>query len=54
MVLLDSAHRINQIFVRPKNDAPSWPKAVHPFADGEDVATHGLSIGLLLASLFHD
>ena len=35
------------MFARPKMIAPSWPKVV---ADGQDVATRGLSIGLLLAS----
>jgi hypothetical protein len=42
------------VLTRPKMVAPSWPKAVHPFADGDDVATRGLSIGLFLASLFQD
>ena len=35
------------MFARPKIIAPSWLKVV---ADGQDVATRGLSIGLLLAS----
>ena len=34
--------------------APSWPKVVHPVTDGKDLATGLLSIGLFLASLFHD
>ena len=34
--------------------APSWPKVVRPVADGKDVASCGLSIGLLLASFFQD
>jgi hypothetical protein len=42
------------IFAHPKMITPSWPRAVRPFADGDDVATRGLSIGLLLASLFQD
>jgi hypothetical protein len=42
------------IFARPKMMAPSCPKAVHPFADGNDVATRGLTIGLFLASLLQD
>ena len=33
---------------------PSWPEVVRPIADGKDVATRGLSIDLLLASLFQD
>ena len=32
------------IFVWLKMIAPSWLKVVHPFADGDDVATRGLSI----------
>jgi hypothetical protein len=42
------------IFARPKMIAPSWPKAVRPFTDCDDVATRGLSIGLLLVSLLQD
>ena len=42
------------MFARLKMIAPSWPKVVCPVADGKDVATRGLSIGLLLASLFQD
>ena len=42
------------MFPRPKMIAPSWPKCVHSIADGIDVARCGLSIGLFLASLFHD
>ena len=42
------------MFARLKTIAPSWPKVVRPVADGEDVATRGLSIGLLLASFFQD
>ena len=54
-VQLDCAHRVNQImFTQLKMIAPSWPKIVRPVADGKDVATRGLSIGLFLASLFHD
>ena len=42
------------MFARPKMIAHSWPKVVRPVADGKDVATRGLSIGLFLAPLFHD
>ena len=42
------------MFARPKMIAPSWPKIVRPVADGKDLATRGLSIGLLLASFFQD
>jgi hypothetical protein len=42
------------LFACPKMIVISWPKAVCPFADGDDVATRGLSIGLLLASLLQD
>ena len=42
------------IFARPKTIAPSWPEVVRPVADGKDVASCGLSIGLLLASFFQD
>jgi hypothetical protein len=42
------------IFARPKMIAPSWPRAVRPFADGDDVATRGLSIRQLLASFLQD
>ena len=38
------------MFMWPKMIAPSWPKVVRPFADGSDVATHGLSIAVLSAS----
>ena len=42
------------MFARSKTIAPSWPKVVRPVADGKDVATRGLSIGLLLALFFQD
>ena len=42
------------MFARPKMIAPSWPKVVSPVADGKDVASRGLSIGLLLALFFQD
>ena len=42
------------MFAQPKTIAPSWPKIIRPVADGKDVVTRGLSIGLLLASFFHD
>ena len=42
------------MFVRSKMIAPSWPKVVRPVADGKDLATRLLSIGLFLATLFHD
>jgi hypothetical protein len=35
------------VFAHPKMTEPSWPKDVRPFADGDNVATHGLSIGQL-------
>ena len=34
------------VFMWPKMFAPFWPKFVCPFADGSDVATHGLSIAV--------
>jgi hypothetical protein len=46
-VLLDSCSPGKSIFVRSRMIAPSWLKAVRTFADGDDVATRGLSIGLL-------
>ena len=42
------------MFAQSKTIAPSWPKVVRPVADGQDVATRGLSIGLLLALFFQD
>ena len=42
------------IFARPKMITPSWPKVAHPFTDGDNVASCGLSLGLLSASLFQD
>ena len=46
------------VFAQPKMIAPSWPRVVRPVADGKDIATRGLLIGLLiglfLASLFQD
>ena len=42
------------MFARSKTIAPSWPKVVRPVADGKDVATRGLSIGVLLALFFQD
>ena len=42
------------MFMRQKMIAPSWPKVVHPVADTKDVARCGLSIGVFLASLFHN
>ena len=38
------------MFAWPKMIAPSLPKLVRPFVDGSDVATRGLSIGVLSAS----
>ena len=44
-----------QIDVRTaKIFVPSWPKVVSLVADGKDLATCGLSIGILLGSSLHD
>ena len=52
---LSAAHRVaKSMFLQPKMIVPSWPKVVRPVADGKDVATCGLSIGLILVSLFLD
>ena len=53
-VWLDCAYRVNQFSHGQKTIVPSWPKVVCPVADGKDVASCGLSIGLLLASFFQD